>query len=212
MAKWVNLPSTSRYGCFPKVLHQELMSPGCLINHGTIIWRCLVMHAPSAIDEFHLATRNDFSHLVSFPLWLLTPPACKESNLYINELPVWVFKQASKHGVDDVVNISVEVLIHGHLPASVVMSVRDQMHVDLSLNWPTRSIVLPSLRWHVTRKFGALPNWLISPVWNRRFVTNTSSLSNALFVPLGSNRSAAKHQQQQLHVQLFSKIYSDCQK
>ena len=103
-----------------------------LVNHLDIKRRCLVVHAPSAVDELELPTRDEVLHYRLLRLRLRFPPSGEEPDLDVNEAAVRVVLEARYDSVDDVIHVAVEVLVHCDLPARVVMGVRNEVNVELS--------------------------------------------------------------------------------
>ena len=83
------------------------------------------MHAPSTINKLELAIGNDPPRLIPLSFRLFTPPARKEADFNIDEFSVRVLQESRENGVNDVVNVPVEVLIHRYLPTCVIVRVRD---------------------------------------------------------------------------------------
>ena len=85
------------------------------------------MHAPRAVDELELAAGDQGLGDVAPVVRLLVPPASEEAGLDVDEMAHRVLLELVDDGVDDIVHLREKVLVDGHLPAGVVVRVRDQM-------------------------------------------------------------------------------------
>eukprot|EP01043_Picozoa_sp_COSAG02_P014961 COSAG02_NODE_625_length_19372_cov_14.475355_10_plen_363_part_00 len=133
MTERVDLPGPTRDGVVAKVLLEELVATGGLVYHLDVVRARLVVHAPRAVDELELPILDERPSHVAAGIVLLVPPAREEPGLDVDEVALWILDELVNDGVHDVVDLGEEVLVHRHLPASVVVSVRDEVHVDLSL-------------------------------------------------------------------------------
>ena len=59
--------------------------------------------------------------------------ACIQGQKFAN-LPSAQGRRACTDRIEDVINIGVEVLVHGNLPTSIIVRVRDEMDVDFALH------------------------------------------------------------------------------
>ena len=82
----VNLPSAARQLHLAEVLHEELVPPGRLIDHGHPQGRGLVVHAPPAVDELEAALVHQSAGRVPALVVDLVPPAREEADLYVPAL------------------------------------------------------------------------------------------------------------------------------
>ena len=117
------------------------MSYQDIIDHFCIRGACLIVHAPSTIDEFKLLVGYQCLDLVSFSLALFFPPHGEVFHFRLSELPLGVIQQ----GVDDsgyyeihsskstsgvLVLEFVKVAINGLQPSHVVVGMRNYVNRD----------------------------------------------------------------------------------
>mmetsp|Transcript_90838 Transcript_90838/g.207941 ORF Transcript_90838/g.207941 Transcript_90838/m.207941 type:complete len:460 (-) Transcript_90838:161-1540(-) len=143
MTKRVDLPSAPGNRVLPEVFEQELVAAGGLVHHLHVVGGGLVVHAPPPVDELQPALLDQRPRDVALPVWLLVPPPREERNLDEHEPTVWVVPQTLNDGVHYVVDLVEEILINGHLPASVVVGVGDNVHIDLALHRSCLGVVNP---------------------------------------------------------------------
>eukprot|EP00035_Acanthoeca_spectabilis_P020472 m.433097 g.433097 ORF g.433097 m.433097 type:complete len:302 (+) comp17529_c0_seq1:2818-3723(+) len=152
--KGIDLPGPARNGSRTEILQEKLVATRGLVNHFGVKWGCFIVHTPCAVDEFELTVLDKAAGQVTTLVWLLVPPPSKEANLNVDKVSVGVFKQLIHNGVYHVVNFVEEVLVHSYLPTSIVMRVRNKMHVDLCFVDPgffVRRIVFPVGRIRIRR-------------------------------------------------------------
>mmetsp|Transcript_21565 Transcript_21565/g.41897 ORF Transcript_21565/g.41897 Transcript_21565/m.41897 type:complete len:233 (-) Transcript_21565:304-1002(-) len=104
-----------------KGVHQELMSTCRLIHHFDVVWRRLIVHAPTPVDKLKLSPLNHSASHVLDALWLLIPPSFEEPCFDIHETSVGVFMETADNIVEDVVHVCEEILIHGYLPSGIIV-------------------------------------------------------------------------------------------
>ena len=117
-----------------KVLFEEEVTTGSVLDHLDVVGRGFVVHAPAAVDKLELPVCDELCKALLGGLAALHPPALKEAGLNVDELAVWVFFQARHDRVQDVVDVLGVVLVDGDEPARVIVGVGHKMHVDLSLH------------------------------------------------------------------------------
>jgi hypothetical protein len=71
-----------------------------LVDHVDVRRRALVVHAPTAINEFELPGLDDASHLCEHPIRLLLDPALKKGLLDKDEFAVRVLEKRGEDRVD----------------------------------------------------------------------------------------------------------------
>eukprot|EP00964_Phaeocystis_antarctica_P031778 scaffold17968_cov66-Phaeocystis_antarctica.AAC.5 len=86
----------------------------------------------------------------------LLPPAREEGRLDVDEPSVRIGRQVLHDRVDREVDLLLEVLVDGHLPAGVVVAVRHEVHVDLALDGTAARVVLAVLGEGVRRRAARL--------------------------------------------------------
>lgn len=68
MAKWIHLPAGLGDATPPKGLVQPLVPDGHIVDDRRVVGRCLVVHAPAAIDELQLTYEKQSRALSSHSL------------------------------------------------------------------------------------------------------------------------------------------------
>ena len=118
--------------------------------------RGLIVHAPAAVGELELRVLDQRGGERALDVARLLPPAREEGRLDVDEPPVRIGRQVLHDRVDREVDLLLEVLVDGHLPAGVVVAVRHEVHVDLALDGTAARVVLAVLGEGVRRRAARL--------------------------------------------------------
>lgn len=127
MAEWIDLPTDSGFDA--ELLHDEVVAHHHVVYHIFVDWAGLVMHRPTSVNEFKLATSDKSASLFLHVFVLLIPPHFEELHLHFRELSARVLKQRvdyrgkfdSHHGSLNILLITIEVLIDRLQPSDIVV-------------------------------------------------------------------------------------------
>ena len=139
MTEGVDVPANDRDGVVSKLLLEPLVTDKHIVHHVVVVSAGFVMHRPASVHEFETALFDKVTHLIFELLILMTPPEGEEFHFDLGETFVFVGKKLDDIGVNNVLYIcgldvlfrASEVLIWRLEPADVVVTVRDQMDVEV---------------------------------------------------------------------------------
>ena len=151
-----HLPRAARRGLGPKVLEDELVAARRLVDHRRQERARLVVHAPAPVDELELLVFHQGFGSTSLKVIGLLPPPGEKRRLHIYKLSVGILRELLRQRIDDPVDLSRKILIYGHLPARVVVRMRDEVDVDLAFDGAALRVIYSVWRRRVGRCCGAI--------------------------------------------------------
>lgn len=106
MSKRVDVPANAK--SHSKLVEKEFVTQSHLVDDILVKCSSLVVHRPSAVDEFELASRHEGTDRRLFRVSLLLPPPFEERNLYVDEFTIGVLFQCFKPSPRCIVLLRVE--------------------------------------------------------------------------------------------------------
>lgn len=136
MAKGIDLPPNLGDGA--KLLHQEAVAQGGLVDHRDVVRRGLVVHAPAAVDKLEAVLRDEHANGRLHLLVLLAPPSLEEPLFDVDKAAVRVRHKLRDHRIEDVLDARVldavveahQVLVNGFQPTNVVVRVAIDVNIE----------------------------------------------------------------------------------
>ena len=139
VTKGIDVPANDWDRIISKLTLEPLVTDEHVVHHVVVVRTGLVMHGPASVHKFKTTLFDKVAHSVFFGLILVVPPHGEEFHLDLAEALLFVGKKLNYIGVNNVLHIggldvlrgAREVLIGRLEPADVIVTVRNQMNVQV---------------------------------------------------------------------------------